>query len=122
MLTVNLKYLIKQARERADKHGLDSDADVTTESWLDALLDLEAFVTKEGSVNGMSVNTVFKPNQKVWRMKNNKAISGIIQAVDIKLYGSFPVINYWIDSVNVEGNLIKEELLFASKEELINTL
>jgi hypothetical protein len=53
MLTVNLGYLIKEARKRADKEGLDSDAEVTTEQWLDLLLDLEACYEVIGELNSI---------------------------------------------------------------------
>jgi hypothetical protein len=71
----------------------------------------------------MNITTKFNVQQKVWRLKNNKAIEGEVQSIEVNAYSNeSPIIEYWIDRVNIDGNRYKEKDLFASREELIASL
>lgn len=70
----------------------------------------------------MIITTKFNPNQKVWMLKDNKAKECIIQSIEVAIYSDSPIIEYWVDKVNVDGNRIKEKDLFATKEDLIANL
>lgn len=71
----------------------------------------------------MIITTKFNPNQKVWMLKDKKAKECIIQSIEIVAYSpEHPVIEYWVDQVNIDGNRVKEKDLFATKEDLIASL
>jgi hypothetical protein len=46
MVTTNIDFLIKITKEKAEIEGLDSDAEITTEEYLDLLLDLKMLLEK----------------------------------------------------------------------------
>jgi hypothetical protein len=70
----------------------------------------------------MVITTKFDVGQKVWRLKDNKAVESEIQLIEVTVYGTDPIIQYWVDRVNVDGNCCKEKDLFESREKLIEGL
>jgi len=73
----------------------------------------------------MKIETKHSVNDRIWFYLNGKAINAPIYKVDIEVYEKSTTIRYMAD-VGVTGNskfeLIKEELSFLTKEELINSL
>jgi len=73
----------------------------------------------------MKIETRFKPTDLVWFYLNGKATEAPIYKVTIEAYADKTVVQYMVD-VKTNGNskfeIIKEELTFTTKEELINSL
>jgi hypothetical protein len=71
----------------------------------------------------MIITTKFNVQQKVWMLKNNKAKECEVQSIEITAYSNeSPLIEYWVDKFGVDGNRVKEENLFESREALITSL
>jgi hypothetical protein len=73
----------------------------------------------------MKIETKFKVKDLVWFYLNGKATEAPIYKVDVEAYADKTIIQYMVD-VKTNGStkfeIIKEELTFTNKEELINSL
>ena len=78
----------------------------------------------------MTVNTKFEPNQKVWFIHNSKATERTIRKISIDLDQEIrwnKTTHYFNENEGTENPeykclIVDENLCFATREELINSL
>lgn len=76
---------------------------------------------EESQKDALAYPARYKVEDKVFYLKDYKIVSGYVQQVIVCYYAKHgqPYASYWVDKVNKEGNLLREDILFSSKEELL---
>ena len=73
----------------------------------------------------MEIETKYSVNDMIWFYLNGKAIEAPIYKVDVEAYENLTTVRYMINvgtSGNIKFEMVKEELTFDTKQELIKSL
>ena len=73
----------------------------------------------------MEIETKYSVNDMIWFYLNGKAIEAPIYKVDVEAYENLTTVRYMINvgtSGSVKFEMVKEELTFDTKQELIKSL
>jgi hypothetical protein len=73
----------------------------------------------------MKIETKYSVNDMIWFYLNGKAIEAPIYKVDVEAYENLTTVRYMINvgtSGSVKFEMVKEELTFDTKQELIKSL
>lgn len=73
----------------------------------------------------MKIETKYSVNDNVWIYLNGKVVEASVYKVDISIYESYTTTHYMVNvgSVgSIKFEMVKEELVFANKQSLIDSL
>ena len=73
----------------------------------------------------MKIETKYSVNDMIWFYLNGKAIEASIYKIDVEVYDKSTAVRYMINvgtSGSVKFEMVKEELTFDTKQELIKSL
>lgn len=73
----------------------------------------------------MKIETKYSVNDMIWFYLNGKAIEASIYKIDVEVYDKSTSVRYMINvgtSGNIKFEMVKEELAFDTKQELIKSL
>jgi hypothetical protein len=73
----------------------------------------------------MKIETKYSVNDKVWFYLNGKAVEAPIYRVDVEVYENSTNVRYMVNvgtTAGIKFELVKEELVFADKQSLIDSL
>jgi len=73
----------------------------------------------------MKIETKYSVNDKVWFYLNGKAVEAPIYRVEVEVYENSTNVKYMVNvgtTAGIKFELVKEELVFADKQSLIDSL
>ena len=73
----------------------------------------------------MKIETKYSVNDTVWFYLNGKAVEAPIYRVDVEVYENSTNVRYMVNvgtTAGIKFELVKEELVFADKQSLIDSL
>jgi hypothetical protein len=73
----------------------------------------------------MKIETKYSVNDTVWFYLNGKAVEAPVYKIDVEFYEKSTAVRYMINvgtSGSVKFEMVKEELAFETKQELIQSL
>lgn len=73
----------------------------------------------------MKIETKYSVNDKVWFYLNGKAVEAPIYRADVEVYENSTNIRYMVNvgtTAGIKFEMVKEDLVFADKQSLIDSL